>query len=83
VEFNLDLIVGEWTGFYLDWLVERIFETHHYRCPVPARILTIGGKNCAPPLNLPKKHTEKTWTNKLKLIPQQHLKKSPSLWNKL
>ena len=28
VEFNLQSIAGEWTGFDLDWLTNRILEVH-------------------------------------------------------
>jgi len=35
VEFNLKSVAGEWTGFEIEWLVERILKTHHFGRPLP------------------------------------------------
>ena len=39
VKFNLWSPAGEWTGFDLDWLTERILEKHHFGRRPALRVL--------------------------------------------
>lgn len=34
VEFNLQSIAGEWTGFHIDFVTERVLETHRFGKPI-------------------------------------------------
>jgi len=42
VRFNLKLVAGQWTGFEIGWLSQRILETHRFGRRLPLRFLHRG-----------------------------------------